>query len=75
MRKPEQVTILEVGPRDGFQNVQVQIPTEDKIRVVNELVDAGLKRIETSSFVHPKWIPQLKDAEEVFARIRKRFAT
>jgi len=71
MRKPEQVTILEVGPRDGFQNVQVQIPTQDKIRVVNELVDAGLKRIETSSFVHPKWIPQLKDVEEVFAGVRK----
>jgi len=71
MTKPEQVTILEVGPRDGFQNVQVFIPTEDKIRVVNELVDAGLTRIETSSFVHPKWIPQLRDAEEVFASIRK----
>ncbi len=71
MRKSEQVTILEVGPRDGFQNVRVQIPTDDKIKVVNELVDAGLKRIETSSFVHPKWIPQLKDAEEVFAKINK----
>ncbi|MCK9356632.1 MAG: hydroxymethylglutaryl-CoA lyase [Dehalococcoidia bacterium] len=71
MTKPEQVTILEVGPRDGFQNVRVQIPTEDKIGVVNALVEAGLTRIETSSFVHPRWIPQLKDAEEVFARIRK----
>lgn len=67
----EKVTILEVGPRDGFQNVAVQIPTEDKIRTVNELVEAGLKHIETSSFVHPKWIPQLKDAEEVFKSINK----
>jgi len=71
MTQPEHVTILEVGPRDGFQNVQVQIPTDDKIRVVNELADAGLTRIETSSFVHPKWIPQLKDAEEVFKRIHR----
>jgi len=67
----KKVTILEVGPRDGFQNVSVQIPTDDKVRVVNELLDAGLTRIETSSFVHPKWIPQLKDAEEVFARVGK----
>jgi len=69
--RPESVTILEVGPRDGFQNVEPEIPTEDKVRIIDLLVDAGLKRIETSSFVHPKWIPQLKDAAEVFAKVRK----
>lgn len=71
MNAGEEVTILEVGPRDGFQNVSVEIPTEDKIRIVDELVAAGIKSIEVSSFVHPKWIPQLKDAEDVFARIRR----
>jgi len=69
--RPESVTILEVGPRDGFQNVEPEIPTEDKVRIIDLLVDAGLKRIETSSFVHPRWIPQLKDAAEVFAKVRK----
>jgi len=68
----EAVTILEVGPRDGFQNVKPEIPTEDKVRIIHLLVDAGLKRIEASSFVHPKLIPQLKDAAEVFAKIRKK---
>ena len=72
MTTTEQVTILEVGPRDGLQNVSVPVPTEDKVRLVNDLVDAGLRHIETSSFVHPKWIPQLWDAEEVFARVGRR---
>lgn len=67
----EEAVLLEVGPRDGFQNVKVEIPTEDKVKIIDLLVNAGLKRIEVSSFVHPKWIPQLKDAEEVFAKIRK----
>ena len=66
------VTIVEVGPRDGFQNLKQEIPTEDKVRIIDLLVDAGLKRIEASSFVHPRWIPQLKDAAEVFARIQKK---
>lgn len=67
----EEAVLLEVGPRDGFQNVKVEIPTEDKVKIIDLLVNAGLKRIEVSSFVHPKWIPQLKDAEEVLAKIRK----
>jgi len=68
----EAVTILEVGPRDGFQNVKPEIPVDDKVKVIDLLADAGLKRIEVSSFVHPKLIPQLKDAGEVFAKIRKK---
>lgn len=71
MSTTETVTILEVGPRDGFQNVKPEIPTKDKVRIIDLLSDAGLKRIEVSSFVHPKVIPQLKDAAEVFAQIRK----
>lgn len=66
------VTIVEVGTRDGFQNLKRQIPTEDKIRIVNLLSEAGLKRIEVSSFVHPKWVPQLADAAEVFGKIDRK---
>lgn len=64
---PQQVEIVEVGPRDGLQNERVRIPTKDKIAFVTALAAAGLRRIEASSFVHPKAIPQLADAEQVFA--------
>ncbi|MDI6752842.1 MAG: hydroxymethylglutaryl-CoA lyase [Thermodesulfobacteriota bacterium] len=62
---PDSVTVIEVGPRDGFQNVKVEVPTEEKVRIINLLSTSGLKRIEATSFTHPKWIPQLKDAAEV----------
>lgn len=66
------VTVTEVGPRDGFQNIADFIPTEEKVKIIDMLTDAGVSHIEVSSFVHPKWIPQLRDAVEVFARIRKK---
>lgn len=62
---PKQVTITEVGPRDGFQNVKTFIPTADKITVIEALIDAGLKNFELTSFVSPKAIPQLADAADV----------
>ena len=65
MRLPERVTICEVGTRDGFQIEPDLIPTEQKVEVVNSLTAAGLERIEVTSFVHPKAVPQLADAEEV----------
>ncbi len=65
----ERVEIVEVGPRDGLQNERVRIPTATKVRFVQALADAGLRRIEVSSFVHPKAIPQLADAEQVFAAL------
>jgi hydroxymethylglutaryl-CoA lyase len=65
MRLPERVTIYEVGPRDGLQNEARQVPTADKIRFIESLIAAGLKRIEITSFVSPKWIPQLADGAEV----------
>jgi hydroxymethylglutaryl-CoA lyase len=71
----ERVTICEVGPRDGFQIEPEFIPTEQKIEVVDLLSDAGLACIEVTSFVHPKVVPQLRDAEEVMARIRRRPGT
>src|SRR2546425_5554404 len=75
MKLPERVTICEVGPRDGFQIEPEFIPTEQKIEVVNLLSEAGLPRIEVTSFVHPKVVPQLRAAEEVMAKIRRRPGT
>jgi len=75
MRLPERVTICEVGPRDGFQIEPGFIPTRQKIEVVDLLSEAGVPRIEVTSFVHPKAVPQMRDAEEVVARIRRRPGT
>ena len=67
----ERVRIVEVGPRDGLQNEARPVPTEVKIAFVDALSTAGFDEIEVSSFVSPKWIPQLADAEAVFAGIRR----
>ncbi len=68
---PKQISITEVGPRDGLQNQSVPISTEKKIELINALSQTGIKTIEASAFVHPKWIPQLSDADEVFAGITR----
>jgi hydroxymethylglutaryl-CoA lyase len=75
MKLPERVTVCEVGPRDGFQIEPAWIPTEQKIEAVDRLSAAGLPRIEVTSFVHPKVVPQLRDAEAVMAAIRRRPGT
>jgi hydroxymethylglutaryl-CoA lyase len=75
MRLPERVTICEVGTRDGFQIEPDFIPTQQKVEVVDLLSAAGVPRIEVTSFVHPKVVPQLRDAEEVMARITRRPGT
>ena len=75
MKLPPHVTLCEVGTRDGFQIEPEFIPTDDKIEVVDLLSAAGVPRIEVTSFVHPKAIPQLRDAEQVMARIRRRPGT
>src|SRR5881296_403645 len=75
MKVPERVTICEVGTRDGFQIEPDFIPTELKVEVVNLLAEAAVPRIEVTSFVHPKVVPQLRDAEEVMAKIRRRPGT
>jgi len=75
MKLPARVTICEVGTRDGFQIEQEFIPTDLKIEVVDLLSEAGVPRIEVTSFVHPKAIPQLRDAEIVMAKIRRRAGT
>jgi hydroxymethylglutaryl-CoA lyase len=62
---PQHATIIEVGPRDGLQNEQNQVKTNDKIRFIKALKAAGMKEIEITSFVSPKWVPQMKDASEI----------
>lgn len=66
---PDRVTIWEVGPRDGLQNEKTVIPADVKIAFVERLIAAGLPIVEATSFVHPKWVPQLADAAEVIARL------
>ena len=68
---PEFVKIKEVGPRDGLQNEHQFVSTEDKINWINMLSESGVKEIEYSSFVHPRWIPALKDAREVGKKIKR----
>ncbi len=67
---PERVTICEVGPRDGLQNEPVILPVEVKAEFVARLADAGHTVIETTSLVHPEWVPQLADAEALLTAIR-----
>lgn len=67
---PNSVRLVEVGPRDGWQNLAEFIPTATKIKFIDELGSCGFKEIEVSSFVNPKAIPQLRDAASVFAAIR-----
>jgi hydroxymethylglutaryl-CoA lyase len=68
---PRKVNIVEVGPRDGLQNEEVFISTENKIDFINRLSETGLNKIEITSFVHPKWTPQLADSLEVAKGIKK----
>ena len=72
MALPARVRIVEVGPRDGLQNEKAIIATADKIALIDRLSAAGLQSIEATSFVSPKWVPQLADAAEVFAGIAKK---
>ncbi len=72
---PQRVTIVEVGPRDGLQNEHAQVETADKIAFIDRLSAAGLSTIEVSAFVSPKWIPQMADADAVFAGITRRTGT
>ena len=66
---PERVTIYEVGPRDGLQNEKATVPVEVKEEFVRRLLAAGLPVVEATSFVHPRWVPQLADAEELMTRL------
>lgn len=69
---PEQVKIVEVGPRDGLQNEKLQISAEDKIALIEQLADAGVNYIESGSFVSPKWVPQMATSTDVFNGIKRK---
>jgi hydroxymethylglutaryl-CoA lyase len=69
---PEKAEIIEVGPRDGLQNEEVQIATNDKVSLIDKLSESGLKTIEVTAFVHPRWSPQLADSTEVAGAIHKK---
>lgn len=69
-RLPETVKVFEVGPRDGLQNESKHVPTADKVRLIEALAQTGLKNIEITSFVSPKWIPQLADGLEVARSVK-----
>ena len=64
------VRIVEVGPRDGLQNIPGILPTSTKVKLIERLAQSGLSIIEATSFVSPKWIPQLADASQVLQRIK-----
>lgn len=74
MIMPKKVMITEVCPRDGWQNHPVQIPTETKIRYIKKMVECGTKKIEVTSFVNPKYVPQMGDAAEVFKGLKEFFS-
>jgi len=69
MTLPDRVTIVEVGPRDGLQNESAMVPTDVKVAFIDRLAATGLQVVEATSFVHPRWVPQLADAAEVLAGI------
>ncbi len=68
---PQEIEIIEVGPRDGFQILPDFIPTADKVRVIELLIQAGVRRMEVTSFVHPKAVPQMRDASEVLQAVKR----
>jgi hydroxymethylglutaryl-CoA lyase len=68
----ESVRVVEVGPRDGLQNEKAIVPAATKIELIERLAGTGLRTVEATSFVSPKWIPQLADAAEVYVGVRKR---
>jgi hydroxymethylglutaryl-CoA lyase len=72
MKLPSKVKLVDVGPRDGLQNEKEPVPTEVKVQLVHMLQDAGLKEIEVTSFVSPKWVPQMADNAQVMAGIRRK---
>jgi len=65
MSLPDKVRLVDVGPRDGLQNEKGVVPTEVKVELIHRLADAGLSAVESTSFVSPKWVPQMADHTQV----------
>lgn len=74
LKLPQEVAVVEVGPRDGYQNVKEWIPTETKIAIIEAMIAAGVRSMEITSFVHPKAIPQMADAAQVTQAVLERHA-
>jgi hydroxymethylglutaryl-CoA lyase len=72
MALPKNVRLVDVGPRDGLQNEKASVPTDVKVALIDMLSDAGFPAVEATAFVSPKWVPQMADAAEVMARIRRK---
>ncbi|MGD9017645.1 MAG: hydroxymethylglutaryl-CoA lyase [Desulfobacterales bacterium] len=68
---PEDVTLIEVGPRDGLQSEPQTVPTKRKLEIIQGLVDAGFREIQATAFVHPKWVPQMADADTLIKELPK----
>lgn len=68
---PKTATIIEVGPRDGLQNEKNEVPTDAKLRFIGALQDAGVREMEVTSFVSPKWVPQMGDAASVMENVKR----
>lgn len=71
-RLPQTIELVEVGPRDGLQREQTILSVAEKVELITHLVDAGLTRVQVTSFVHPRYVPQMADAEEVCAQLPRR---
>ncbi len=69
---PKSINIVEVGPRDGFQSIKKWIPTDLKLQIIDKLIEAGFKKMEVTSFVSPKAIPQMKDAKEIVQKLSEK---
>src|SRR5206468_825172 len=72
LKLPQRVCMVEVGPRDGLQNEKTMVPTDIKVALIDRLTDAGLPAIEATSFVSPRWVPQMADNARVMAAIRRK---
>ncbi len=72
---PDTVKIVEVGPRDGLQDESRYVPVETKLKLIHRLAECGIPVVEATSFVHPRWVPQLADAEELMAGLERRQGT
>jgi len=73
MNLPKQVEVVEVGPRDGFQNIKEWIPTETKLEIIDNLIACGFKKMEVTAFVHPKAVPQMADAKEIMTTLKGKY--
>ena len=75
MKLPQKVRLVDVGPRDGLQNEQADVPTAVKVALIDKLSAAGFPAVEATAFVSPKWVPQMADAAAVMAQIDRRPGT